>query len=247
MVERYYAPKRRLHPATALLPIILIIATVRFPPYSVDPLHWTIFVGPGLDVAKGYWPYLHNPSGYGFLPAGVMGIILKLFPFSAFTAYALVAITTALAGIAAYFLVNKMVNSKWLSLVIVTLLLFGFNSFEQAIQYPNSGALRFEFMQAVTLLLAWHILSTNGSKGLAAAFLFGIFLLWDPAFQAFAALPLAGGLLYQRFVRKDGIALKKMICTALSALATMLVVVIFSAKLPDGGIKGVIERTAGMS
>ncbi len=176
-----------------------------------------------------------------------MGIILKLFPFSAFTAYALVAITTALAGIAAYFLVNKMVNSKWLSLVIVTLLLFGFNSFEQAIQYPNSGALRFEFMQAVTLLLAWHILSTNGSKGLAAAFLFGIFMLWDPASQAFAALPLAGGLLYQRFVRKEGIALKKMICIALSALATMLVVVIFSAKLPDGGIKGIIDRTAGIS
>lgn len=163
------------------------------------------------------------------------------------TAYALVALATSIAGLAAYRLLYELSQSKWVAWGGTAVLVFGFNQFELAVSFPNSGALRFQMIQMVTLLLIWWALHWRGRLQAALGIGLGLCLLWEPVFMAFAIVPLVLVLLYQRVVVGDAGALKILPALALTPSAILSLLFLASRGRPQDGLEGIYQRTLGTS
>lgn len=236
----------QLHPATALLGIVILLGAVKLPPYELDLIHWSNFIGDALDESQGIWPYIHSTAKYGFLLGPFLLASFKVFSLSKLTIAFLVIILTAIAVIAIYSLINKIVQNKWISLLGVALLLFGFYDLDYAIHFPNTGALRFQTIGSISLLLAWIVLQRHDIVGLISAVLLGILFLWHPMWQGFLLGLLFGYLLYQSLFDKNAMAAKKLIGMVVGALVPIIVIFTFFSRPltpSDLNIKELIWRT----
>jgi hypothetical protein len=232
-----------LHPATALHLVVVLFGSVLFPPYAIDNTHWNTMIGIAVDASQGIWPYFHAVAHYGFLIGPVLLVFISILELSRLALAGLVITLTAAAGVAAYTLISKISGSKWIGLLGVTILLFGFYDLGLAIRFSNAGAQRFQFMIAVSLLLTWIVLNRQDMRGVLAAGALGLFLLWHPSQQAFLILPLFFCLLYQRLTSDNHLVFKKLMAIGLGVLIPVVLILLFFSKpwqLTD--IEGLIYR-----
>lgn len=232
-----------LSPATAIFSLVLLFSVVKLPPYKVDPVHWASFVTLALDASAGAWPYFHTIAGYGFLLGPVLLGIFRLFGLSSLAIGVTTIIATAIAGGAAYILVSQVAHSKSVGLLAAAVLLIGFYNLEYAVAAATPGALRFQLMTSLSLLLAWIILTQTGRAALLGGIALGVLALWNPSHQVFILLPLVGGLAYQYFFARKESALRGFIGIATGGLAPLLIIIVaFSQPIPWLEMPGIIER-----
>lgn len=233
----------RLHPASAIFALLLPFAALDLPPYRLDLAHWSVFLGPALDVELGRWPYLHVQSGYGFLPPAVLRGWLALFPLSQASLVGLVAAANGLAAIIAYVLFALVTRSRWAALLWATVLSYAFLPVEIGILYPNLGALRWELMLVAAPLCLWLTLSRTGLISQVAGVAFGLAVLWDPPSMFLPAFAYGAVHLYRFLSTRQWTYLQPIAAAAAGALVPLVLIVLI-AGWPADGLAGIAHRAS---
>ena len=188
MARHRYLP----HPVTALFAVLLLFASLYLPPYKFDPDHvdhWFPFVAAATGIRHGLWPYIGGyDSGYGLLCPAFLAAWIAGFGLSALSLSALVMLCNLVAGAAAFALIRMLTASRVVALVGALYPLQGVS--EYALMgvraYAVSSSFRAPVQIAVCALLLYLSLRDRPRR-IVPAFLFGLAVLWNPPFGAFAA------------------------------------------------------------
>lgn len=237
----------KLHPATALFAISLFFGTVILPPYYIQWIHWSSFLGPALDVANGNWPILHIQNGYGFLYAGIVAAWIKLFPVNELSLAALIILFAIIAHIVAYILIKRLSRSPWFALLLSNILIFGLGSIEDQIKTGVQSPVRWHFILTVSMFLTWVTLSKMGARSVLAALLLGPIFLWNPLMTIFPVVAFVGVHLYRFLLSKDRQTLFPLGGLLVGTLVPVGLVLIFSNGWPDDGFMGIVGRVTNIA
>jgi hypothetical protein len=250
LLWRYVAVHRstmpRLEVASALFVSLCVVGSLAVPPYPVDPAHWSVWIGPALDMTRGKWPYLQTLNGYGLLSHLVIVIWLALYPLNTLALASLMMLATFIATSVAYVLIARVTGSCWQGLLYSLVLLFGFVSVAQAIATPNQGPYRWELPIEVGLLCLWFSLSRGNARALGASAVFGIIVLWDPPMMGLIWLAFTGCHVY-RFVVQHRRSSLQTLLVANAVTLLVLGVIVLRAGWPADGLPGITRRVTETS
>ena len=177
------------HPVTAVFAVLLLFASLYLPPYNIDIDHWFPFVSAATSIRHGLWPYLGGyDSGYGLLRPAFLAVWLAGFGLSALSLSALVMLCNLIAGAAAFVLIRRLTASRVIALVGALYPLQGIteSAMEGARFYAVHSSYRAPVLITLCALLLYLSLRDRPRR-MVPGFLFGLTVLWDPPFGAFAA------------------------------------------------------------
>jgi hypothetical protein len=192
--------RARIHPLTAVFAVLVIFASFYLPPYRIDLDHWHPFIAAATAIRNGSWPYLGGyDSGYGFLCPAFLALWLVCFGLSVLSLSSLVMFCNLVAGVASFALIRRLTGSPLLALLGALYPLQGISP--QVLGLSRDFAVSSSFRAPVQIALCALLLylSLHRARGrFIPAFLFGVMVLWDPLFGAFAAagFVLAHGYLF---------------------------------------------------
>ena len=171
-----------LHPMSAAFAFVLYFASVRLPPYSVDPEYWYRLVATATQIDAGEWRSLAADADQGPLRPYLRLLWLSAFGSSPLSLSAAATACTIAAGIAIFVLMRKLTGSRAVALLGASYLL---------LEATTTPGVRLGFPApahvAFAMLLLYLSLHSGGGRKWPA-FLFGLVLPWDPLFGAFAAI-----------------------------------------------------------
>lgn len=169
--------------------VLVVFASVYLPPYRVDLDHWYPFIAAAAAIGNGWWPYLGGyDSGYGLLCPAFLALWLFCFGVSALSLSALVMLSNLVAGIASFTLIRRLTASPLLALVGALYPLQGISPYVLAVSREYAVSSSFRAAVQITLCALLLYLSLRRKPGrFVPALLFGLMVLWDPLFGAFAA------------------------------------------------------------
>jgi hypothetical protein len=179
-----------MHPITALFAVLLILGTFHLPPYIVNAEHWFPFVAAASAIRHGDWPLFGGfDSGYGLLCPAFLAVWLAGFGVSKLSLSALVMLSNVIAGTASFVLIRGLTASPLLALVGALYPLQGIDEMTalNARTFAVSSTFRAPVQIAIGALLLYLCLRDRRGR-IWPAFLFGVAVLWNPAFGAFAAV-----------------------------------------------------------
>lgn len=184
--ERFLA---KLDPASIAFAVLVVLASVYLPPYRIDLDHWYPLVAAATGIGNGMWPYLSGyDSGYGFLCPAFLALWLFCFGVSALSLSAVIMLSNLVAGVASFMLIRGLTASPVLALLGALYPLQGISPHVLEIGRDFAVSSSFRAPVQITLCGLLLYLSLFHRRGrLVAAFLFGLMVLWDPLFGAFAA------------------------------------------------------------
>lgn len=184
MVRPRYLP----HPLTAVFAVLLLFASLYLPPYKFDIDHWFPFVAAATGIRHGLWPYLGGyDSGYGLLCPAFLALWIAGFGLSALSLSGLVMLCNLVAGSAAFALIRRLTGSRVVALVGALYPMQGVSEYTLmgARHFAVSSSFRAPIQIALCALLLYLSLRDRPRR-IVPAFLFGLMVLWDPPFGAFA-------------------------------------------------------------
>jgi hypothetical protein len=179
-----------MHPVTALFAVLLMLGTFHLPPYLVNAEHWFPFVAAASAIRHGDWPLIGGfDSGYGLLCPAFLAVWLAGFGVSKLSLSALVMLSNVIAGTASFVLIRALTSSPFLALVGALYPLQGIDEMTalNARTFAVSSTFRAPVQIAIGSLLLYLCLRDRRGR-IWPAFLFGVTVLWNPAFGAFAAV-----------------------------------------------------------
>lgn len=190
---RYWARRREtpfvLHPMSAMFAILLVLASVYLPPYRINVDHWFPFVAAATGIRHGVWPYLSGfQSGYGLLCPAFLAVWLSAFGLSVLSLSGIIMLSNLVAGTATFALIRRLTGSRTLALLGALYPLQGIDNL--ALTGTRMFAVSSSFRAPVQITLGALLLylSLRDRRGrLWPGFLFGLTVLWNPPFGAFAA------------------------------------------------------------
>jgi hypothetical protein len=171
-----------LHPASATFAFILYFASIYLPPYQIDLDHWLPFIAAATGIRNGVWPFFSGlDSGYGLLAPAFLAVWLSGFGLSTLSLSAVIMASNLVTGTASFALMRKLTGSRPVALLGSAYLLL-----ETASPDVVTGTFRAPLQITISALLLYASLS-DGKSRWWADFLFGVAVLWNPSFGAFAA------------------------------------------------------------
>lgn len=179
----------KVDPLSIAFAVLVVFASVYLPPYRVDLDHWYPLIAAAAAIGNGWWPYLGGyDSGYGLLCPAFLALWLFCFGVSALSLSALVMLSNLVAGVAGFALIRRLTASPFLALIGALYPLQGISPYVLAVSREYAVSSSFRAPVQITLCALLLYLSLRGKPGrLVPAFLFGLMVLWDPLFGAFAA------------------------------------------------------------
>lgn len=178
-----------IHPLSVAFAVLVVFASIYLPPYRVDLDHWHPMVAAATAIRNGMWPYLSGyDSGYGFLCPAFLALWLSCFGLSTLSLSALIMLSNLVAGIASFALIRRLTASPLLALLGALYPLLGVSPYTLAIgrDFAVSSSFRAPVQIALCALLL-HLSLRRRRGRFVPGFLFGLMVLWDPLFGAFAA------------------------------------------------------------
>ena len=167
-----------MHPLSAAFAFVLYFASVRLPPYPVDPGYWYPLVAAATHVRAGEWPsVIADP-----LRPYLLGLWLWSFGLSALSLSAAATICNMAAGLASFTLVRGLTGSRAVALLGASYLLL-----EATATHADRLMSPAPAHAALAMLLLYLSLRARGQRTWPA-FFFGLILAWDAWFGAFAAV-----------------------------------------------------------
>jgi len=179
----------QIHPLTAAFAVLVVFASVYLPPYRIDLDHWYPLVAAATGISNGMWPYLSGyDSGYGLLCPAFLALWLLCFGVSALSLSAIIMLSNLVAGVASFILIRRITASPLLALLGALYPLQGIGSHALGItrDFAVSSSFRAP-VQIVLCALLLHLSLRHKRGRWVPGFLFGVMVLWDPLFGAFAA------------------------------------------------------------
>ena len=179
----------QIHPLNAAFAVLVVFASVYLPPYRIDLDHWYPLVAAATGIGNGMWPYLSGyDSGYGLLCPAFLALWLLCFGVSALSLSAVIMLSNLVAGVASFVLIRRLTASPVLALLGALYPLQGIGSHALAISRDFAVSSSFRAPVQIALCALLLHLSLRHKRGRwVPAFLFGLMVLWDPLFGAFAA------------------------------------------------------------
>lgn len=237
-------PVLRLHPAYAAFAIVLYFATVRLPPYDVELDHWFPLVSAATGIRNGVWPYFSGyDSGYGLLAPAALALWLTCFGLSTLSLSALVSACTLVAGCASFALLRRLSGSRAVALLGSAYLL---------LEATNANAVTSTFRAPVQItlgaMLLYASLRENG-RSAPAGFLFGLVVLWNPPFGAFAALGYACAhacRVWQAPAQRRFAAARPLLAMLAGLLLPLAVIRIFATSAGGATMFGALGSAGGL-
>jgi hypothetical protein len=179
----------RIHPLDAAFAVLVVFASVYLPPYRIDLDHWYPLVAAATGISNGMWPYVSGyDSGYGLLCPAFLALWLLCFGVSALSLSAVIMLSNLAAGVASFLLIRRLTASPLLALLGALYPLQGISA--HALEISRDFAVSSSFRAPVQIALCALLLhlSLRHKRGRwVPGFLFGLMVLWDPLFGAFAA------------------------------------------------------------
>lgn len=178
-----------LHPMSAVFAILLVFASLYLPPYSINVDHWFPFVAAATGIGHGVWPYLSGfQSSYGLLCPAFLAVWLSCFGLSVLSLSALIMLSNLVAGMANFALIRRLTASRTLALLGALYPLQGIDTVALIGSRMFAVSSSFRAPVQITLGALLLYLSLQDRRGrLWPGFLFGLTVLWNPPFGAFAA------------------------------------------------------------
>ena len=179
----------RIHPLSAAFAVLVVFASVYLPPYRIDLDHWYPLVASATAIGNGMWPYFSGyDSGYGLLCPAFLALWLFCFGVSALSLSAVIMLSNLVAGAASFVLIRRLTASPLLALLGALYPLQGIGSHALAISRDFAVSSSFRAPVQIALCALLLHLSLRRKRGRwVPGFLFGLMVLWDPLFGAFAA------------------------------------------------------------
>lgn len=179
----------KLDPASIAFAALVVLASVYLPPYRIDLDHWYPLIAAATGIGNGMWPYLSGyDSGYGLLCPAFLALWLYCFGVSALSLSAVIMLSNLAAGVASFILIRGLTASPVLALLGALYPLQGISPHALAIGRDFAVSSSFRAPVQITLCALLLYLSLRRKRGrFVPAFLFGLMVLWDPLFGAFAA------------------------------------------------------------
>jgi hypothetical protein len=170
-----------LHPLSAAFAFVLYFASVRLPPYPVDPGYWYPLAAAAMQVRAGEWPsFLADP-----LRPNLLGVWIWAFGLSALSLGAAATICNLAAGLASFALVRRLTGSRAVALLGASyLLLEATATHADRLTFPAPA-------HAALAMLLLHLSQRARGERTWPAFFFGLTLAWDVLFGLFAAIGFA--------------------------------------------------------
>jgi hypothetical protein len=173
----------------AAFAVLVVFASVYLPPYRIDLDHWYPLVAAATAIGNGMWPYISGyDSGYGLLCPAFLALWLLCFGVSSLSLSAVIMLSNLVAGVASFVLIRRLTASPLLALLGALYPLQGISSHALAISRDFAVSSSFRAPVQIALCALLLHLSLRHKRGRwVPAFLFGVMVLWDPLFGAFAA------------------------------------------------------------
>jgi hypothetical protein len=178
-----------ISPLSAAFAVLVLFASIYLPPYRVDLDHWYPLVAAATAIRNGMWPYLSGyDSGYGLLCPAFLALWLSCFGLSTLSLSALIMLSSLVAGITSFTLIRRLTASPLLALLGALYPLQGVSPYALAISRDFAVSSSFRAPVQIALCALLLHLSLRRRRGrFVPGFLFGVMVLWDPLFGAFAA------------------------------------------------------------
>jgi hypothetical protein len=172
-----------LRPETAAFAVVLYFATAYSPPYANFNLaHWLPFIAGATAIQHGVWPYFSGfDFSYGLLCLAFLAIWLSLFGLSSLSLSAVIMASDLVCGLATFALIRRLTGSRLIALLGASYLLF-----EATDTLAVTSTFRAPIQIALGSLLLYGSLRDRDAR-IRSGFLFGLCVLWNPTFGAFAA------------------------------------------------------------
>jgi len=179
----------KLDPVSIAFAVLVVLASVYLPPYRIDLDHWYPLIAAATGIGNGMWPYLSGyDSGYGLLCPAFLALWLLCFGVSALSLSAVIMLSNLVAGVASFILIRGLTASPVLALIGALYPLQGISPHALAIGRDFAVSSSFRAPVQITLCALLLYLSLRRNRGrFVPSFLFGLMVLWDPLFGAFAA------------------------------------------------------------
>ncbi|HEV8096353.1 MAG TPA: hypothetical protein VGP71_11530 [Burkholderiales bacterium] len=179
----------KLDPLSIAFAVLVVVASIYLPPYRIDLDHWYPLIAASTAIGNGLWPYVSGyDSGYGLLCPAFLALWLFCFGLSALSLTAIIMLSNLVAGIASFTLIRRLTGSPLLALVGALYPLQGINPYVLAVSRDFAVSSSFRAPVQITLCALLLYLSLRRKRArFVPAFLFGLMVLWDPLFGAFAA------------------------------------------------------------
>jgi hypothetical protein len=236
----------QLRMPTALFVALALAGSITLPPFAMDQAHWSVWVGPAVDVGRGMWPFLNESSGYGFLSAGAVAAWMRLFSIGDLSLAVLVSLATLASISLLYVLVRAVTRSAWVGLGCAAILMVGFYDLPRAIAVPNTGALRWQLAALAGLYSFWKSFSHRRAAAVLASIGFGLCVLWDPPFLGFLAIAFLGAHLYRLLISRKTDHLVPLIAAGAGVLC-VLAAIALTMRWPGDGLAGIVKRATETS
>lgn len=172
-----------LRAETAAFAVVLYFVAVHTPPYPYFNLpHWFPFIAGATAIQNGVWPFFSGfDFNYGLLCLAFLAVWLSAFGLSSLSLSVLISVSDVVCGVGTFVLIRRLTGSRALSLLATSCLL---------IEATDMLAVTSTFRSPVQIVLGALLLHTSLRSRRAAVwsgFLFGLNVLWNPVFGAFAA------------------------------------------------------------
>jgi len=179
----------QIHPLSAAFAVLVVFASVYLPPYRIDLDHWYPLVAAATGIGNGMWPYFSGyDSGYGLLCPAFLALWLFCFGVSALSLSTVIMLSNLVAGVASFVLIRRLTASPLLALLGALYPLQGIGSHALGISRDFAVSSSFRAPVQIALCALLLHLSLGHKRGRwVPGFLFGLMVLWDPLFGAFAA------------------------------------------------------------
>ncbi len=245
-VNAQLLPQKRRSAIDWGLPVILavgLLCTFALPPFEHNKVHWATWIGPALGVVQGKWPLFHTQLMYGLLNMASLGVFLKLFDFSSMTLSAWVMTLNYGTVIFAYYLMQKLTRSRWISVIAILILLTNFFDLRTALVVPNHGLHRWVLPSLLSLALFFDSIRAPHEtwKSMARGAVVGLATLWEPGLGFMIGLAFVGIHVYVAVVGKQ----KKFLIAPASALITIglvcLLIIIFGQGGWHAALNGILH------
>ncbi len=193
-VLRYRRPFS-LRAETAAFAIVLYFAAAYSPPYIHFNLpHWFPFIAGATAIQNGVWPYFSGfDFSYGLLCLGFLSAWVSLFGLSTLSLSTLLMLSDLLCGLGVFVLIRRLTGSHAVALLGAAFLL---------LEGTDTVAVTSTFRAPIQIILGSLLLYSSLHRvkhRIRNGFLFGITVLWNPTFGAFAAAGFAFAHAYRLF------------------------------------------------